>query len=473
MSNLKFGLVGQYQSGKSLLINCLLQQPIATVGVGNATTHTMVNYIYSENEYVEIVDANDVSKRLPLEDLKGIDTDGTIRIINVYLNNLFLKKFSLIDMPGMGYDDGDNEAALEAIQNIDFAIVVVSNDKSLGVDSSAYKDFCLLRKYNIPYYLVVNCRDYVTLNGIKWLPFDEVNETIAQTNLDLIEFYPPMSYPFRGKVPIVNFMWYWYAIRGKNDEIINRKEIKTAILNCDVLNDERIGKDELIEISNFHFVEKIFNMDNRVYLELKKEFKEELQKLKNEMCPVGTIQTFAFDCVPEGWMVCDGKLLTPGAFPKLFIAIGTTFGGNGNETFALPDLRGRFVRGWDSESAERDFGSYQEDAMQEHSHDFDIQKMNISQGGSHRHPLYCNEYDTVYSVSGLASSDKAPRMCYPTQTLDKDKTDLSSTSGMHDHAITSVGTPVGLPVGLDKSSIYVSNETRPKNIALLYCIKVK
>ena len=47
-------------------------------------------------------------------------------------------------MPGMGYDDGDNEAALEAIQNIDFAIVVVSNDKSLGVDSSAYKDFCLL-----------------------------------------------------------------------------------------------------------------------------------------------------------------------------------------------------------------------------------------------------------------------------------------------------------------------------------------
>ena len=74
MSNLKFGIVGQYQSGKSLLINCLLQQPIATVGVGNATTHTIVNYIYSENEYVEIVDANDVSK-LPLEDLKGIDTD--------------------------------------------------------------------------------------------------------------------------------------------------------------------------------------------------------------------------------------------------------------------------------------------------------------------------------------------------------------------------------------------------------------
>lgn len=472
MSNLKFGIVGQYQSGKSLLINCLLQQPIATVGVGNATTHTIVNYIYSENEYVEIVDANDVSK-LPLEDLKGIDTDGTIRIINVYLNNLFLKKFSLTDMPGMGYDDGDNEAALEAIQNIDFAIVVVSNDKSLGVDSSAYKDFCLLRKYNIPYYLVVNCRDYVTLNGIKWIPFDEINESIAQTNLDLIDFYPPMSYPFMGQIPIVNFMWYWYAIRGQHDEIINRKEIKTAILNCDVLNDEQIGKKELIEISNFHLVEKIFNMDNRIYLEIKKEFREEIQKLKNELCPVGTIQTFAFDCVPEGWMVCDGKLLTPGAFPKLFLAIGTTFGGNGNETFALPDLRGRFVRGWDGNNAERDFGSYQADAMQEHSHDFDTQKMNISQGGSHRHPLYCNEYDTVYSVSGLASSDKAPRMCYPTQTLDKDKTDLSSTSGMHDHAITSVGTPVGLPVGLDKSSIYVSTETRPKNIALLYCIKVK
>ena len=276
MSNLKFGIVGQYQSGKSLLINCVLQRPIATVGVGNATTHTVVNYTYSENEYVEVFDVDNVSQKLLIEDIKGIDTNKTIKVINVYLNNLFLRKCSLTDMPGMGYNEGDNEAALEAIQNIDFAIVVVSNDKSFGVDSPAYRDFCLLKKYNIPYYLIVNCRDYVTLNGTKWLPFDEVNETIAQTNLDLIDFYPPMSYPFRGKVPIVNFMWYWYAIRGKNDEIINRKEIKTAILNCDVLNDERIGKDELIEISNFHFVEKIFNMDNRIYLEIKKEFREEI-----------------------------------------------------------------------------------------------------------------------------------------------------------------------------------------------------
>ena len=45
----------------------------------------------------------------------------------------------------------------------------------------------------------------------------------------------------------------------------------------------------------------LFSMDNRAYLELKNEFKEELAKLKEELCPVGTIQAFAFNNVPYGW----------------------------------------------------------------------------------------------------------------------------------------------------------------------------
>lgn len=44
----RFGLIGEYQSGKSLLTNCLLQRSIATVGKGTATTHTVVNYQYGE-----------------------------------------------------------------------------------------------------------------------------------------------------------------------------------------------------------------------------------------------------------------------------------------------------------------------------------------------------------------------------------------------------------------------------------------
>ena len=54
LSKIRFGIVGQFQSGKSLLINCLLKRSVATVGVGMATTHTVVNYLFSsDKEYVD------------------------------------------------------------------------------------------------------------------------------------------------------------------------------------------------------------------------------------------------------------------------------------------------------------------------------------------------------------------------------------------------------------------------------------
>jgi microcystin-dependent protein len=56
---------------------------------------------------------------------------------------------------------------------------------------------------------------------------------------------------------------------------------------------------------------------------------------------VGEIQMFAGNFAPEGWMFCDGTLLQISENPTLFQLIGTTYGGDGQSTFALPDLRGR------------------------------------------------------------------------------------------------------------------------------------
>jgi microcystin-dependent protein len=56
---------------------------------------------------------------------------------------------------------------------------------------------------------------------------------------------------------------------------------------------------------------------------------------------VGSISVFS-NVVQEGnWMVCDGRLLPIGPFVDLYSAIGTTYGGDGERTFAIPDLRGR------------------------------------------------------------------------------------------------------------------------------------
>lgn len=56
---------------------------------------------------------------------------------------------------------------------------------------------------------------------------------------------------------------------------------------------------------------------------------------------VGEIRMFAGNFAPAGWMFCEGQLLPIAENETLFFLIGTTYGGDGQNTFALPDLRGR------------------------------------------------------------------------------------------------------------------------------------
>ncbi|MCP1386569.1 phage tail protein [Runella sp. CRIBMP] len=56
---------------------------------------------------------------------------------------------------------------------------------------------------------------------------------------------------------------------------------------------------------------------------------------------VGEVRIFAGNFAPAGWMFCEGQLLPISENETLFQLIGTTYGGDGESTFALPDLRGR------------------------------------------------------------------------------------------------------------------------------------
>lgn len=56
---------------------------------------------------------------------------------------------------------------------------------------------------------------------------------------------------------------------------------------------------------------------------------------------VGEIRLFAGNFAPQGWALCDGSLLSIAQNEVLFQLIGTTYGGDGQSTYALPDLRGR------------------------------------------------------------------------------------------------------------------------------------
>jgi microcystin-dependent protein len=86
----------------------------------------------------------------------------------------------------------------------------------------------------------------------------------------------------------------------------------------------------------------------------------------------GAIQFYAMSTAPSGWLKANGAAVSRTTYATLFNAIGTVFGvGDGATTFNLPDLRGEFLRGWDDArgvDTGRAFGSAQADEFKSHTH---------------------------------------------------------------------------------------------------------
>lgn len=90
--------------------------------------------------------------------------------------------------------------------------------------------------------------------------------------------------------------------------------------------------------------ESIKNKVDQTLFESKTD--ELAQEIAKRGAPVGTIEFFAMATPPAGYLRADGAEVGRETYPQLFAAIGTTFGaGNGETTFNLPDLVGRFAQG--------------------------------------------------------------------------------------------------------------------------------
>ena len=148
---------------------------------------------------------------------------------------------------------------------------------------------------------------------------------------------------------------------------------------------------------------------------------------------VGQVCFFALNSAPSGFLKANGASLSTTTYATLFAVIGYTFGGSG-ASFNLPDLRGEFLRGWDdarSVDSGRSFGSAQSDAFGSHNHIGGWPRAN-------GYPYQNARYGTVIvnetrSVSNATSAFAST--AYPYTSTDGD------------------------------------TETRPRNVALLACIK--
>lgn len=469
-STINIGIVGESQFGKSTLINCLLQSPYATIGRGMATTHSIVRYVHSDEERIEYYAHGKKIRNTNISILNHLDTETDIEEINVFLNIPILKDFTFFDMPGFWNDNSDNRKTLKFLQNIDFAIWITTNSRAIGgEESQLFKIYTILKKYNIPYYIVLNCTESV---NNKWDPSDEYNLNIAEVNFEKIFRFPPISFPYKEREHIiVNLIWYWFAIRGKTDSII-----KGYLPNIKSYGLEDIDKSSLEEASNFKLIKNIFSMDNKMYLELRKEFKDEIQKVKDELCPVGAIQAFAFtNLPPEGWLLCNGAHYLIDDYPLLFEAIGDVFCNKDtpDDHFCVPNLQGQFIRGWDRDGEideNREFGSSQEDALQEHVHSFITEDLEVESSGSHSHTTYARRMKSDYNTVTGSTEQMVRYLIGVDSDADKGST---SENGNHTHQIITKGNPIGNMANFKDGEVRSANETRPKNIALLYCIKAK
>ena len=153
------------------------------------------------------------------------------------------------------------------------------------------------------------------------------------------------------------------------------------------------------------------------------------------LLPAGAVAHFAMSSAPSGWLKADGSAVSRTTYAALFAAIGTTFGaGDGSTTFNIPDLRGEFIRGWaDARAVDtgRVFGSAQSDEIKLHGHPYRSGTASVSSpdgtGGFQREGNNATNYSAYTGTP-------------------------SATSGQQ------IGGAGG-------------TETRPRNIALLACIK--
>lgn len=160
--------------------------------------------------------------------------------------------------------------------------------------------------------------------------------------------------------------------------------------------------------------------------------------------PPGAIVYFARNTAPAGWLKANGTLLNREVYSDLFDAIGTKFGfGNGVDNFKIPDLRGEFIRGWDDGrgvDSSRPFGSSQSDQIEQHKH--------VSPWG---------ESSSSTSYFPFGKTDNAGRKGIGT-SQDSDNFWAHTNDGSdYDGTVNASGV--------------IGNETRPRNIALLACIK--
>ena len=182
--------------------------------------------------------------------------------------------------------------------------------------------------------------------------------------------------------------------------------------------------------------------------------------------PSGAVFCMAIDVIPSGYLECNGQTVNRTTYSALFAVIGVTYGsGNGSSTFEVPDLRGEFIRGSDrgkGTDSSRTTGTSQAAAFGQHLHAIDLTTSNKSLTGA-----LSVASSTMAQNPGTASgifTKTGNQSANPGGGGGSGQASNLAIDASHDHTVTgNTG---------NQGSTSNSNETRPRNIAMMYIIKI-
>ena len=173
--------------------------------------------------------------------------------------------------------------------------------------------------------------------------------------------------------------------------------------------------------------------------------------------PSGAVFCIAVASVPSGYLECNGQSVSRTTFAALFAVIGTQYGSSSGSTFKVPDLRGEFIRGFDNGrgvDSGRSVASSQGHQHPQHDHAVSASSSSSVSDPGHAHSMSVGFFNSVNSGGALSFKDAGN-----SNRINNNTTGISVS--------TSTNISQSQRGGTSNSS-----ETRPRNIAMMYVIKV-
>ena len=256
LSPVRIAITGEFQRGKSLLVNCLLGRRVAAVGDGLRTTPRAIQYHWGAKEKVECRDgdarlirpgpgtAPGGSLAAFLRVLQAGQLNPEVAEVKVFLPDARLRRVVLIDTPGLDRDNNDTEAARLASLKADLVLYLAGNRQLSDPELQFIRK---LADAQLPLVLIFNCTNALGMDARD--PKDLNNQKIPRTCFAQLQGHSRYDLEdVRGVgANLFNLSWWAHAENVSPDASadLSRRKLPTEFFD----NDQQFAPEKALESS--------------------------------------------------------------------------------------------------------------------------------------------------------------------------------------------------------------------------------